>query len=585
MDSEKKKYLLELLKIIKTKKYITINQLKDDIDEFKKILKQEGNVYNKNVFELNFKGFFEKIGTIYESFKPGEGKEAGKPATLNKSLIDINTLIHNLKDFNSTILELKELLKNAEGKNESGSVSVNGSRSVSENGSSVGSVSGNRSRSVSSVESGEGGGNDGGGGDEVKEDEGGELKKNEGDVQNAIHKVNLARSKVNFLNEKGVEVEENKLTVAKDELKVATNELNVLLKNNDKGVSENGSSVGSGNGSGSVSSVGSENGSKSGNGSSVENGSRSRSVSSVGSENGSRSVTESSVGSGNGSENGSSVESGSRSVSRSSVGSVTESGSEIKGGNKETIQTINNINFNDGTGNIIIGEPFLYILLSQILSFLILEEWLNQDENNKVVIATDTIQKILSIGSDLAENQWKPYNNNIKGHLTSFASKHNIDSLSWWLFNANKGRVFFEPIGTQNEEHIYGKTVAHVWGANINNFNLKNNEYIEGDGQARAFDTVVGANDGTQQDGIFGVVSTPYQLSSDKKQNKLFIDDDEKLKLISKRNWPVLNKNLYESIYSELLNLLNFIPADKELKKKVNGFIRKYLIEQNMTIN
>ena len=409
---KKKKYLLELLNIIKTKKYITLNQLKDDIDEFKKILKQEGNVYNKKVFELNFKGFFEKIGTIYKSLTVKSEPVEVEPVEVE---VTSDTLIITLKNFNAVIEKLKELLQ----KEAAGSVS----ESESENGS--------VSRSVNSVKS------------------------------------------------------------------------------------ENGNSVESENGS----------------------------VNSV------KSVNES--------------------------GSGSESGSESANHNKVDINTID---FNiDGTKDYeIIGEPFLYILLNQILSFLILDKWLEND--NIVIIASDNGSQT-NIGTLNAMTQWKTYNDNTRSpNLQSELSIYNINKLSDWLYKKHKGKVFFEPIGTQNETHKFGENVAHVWGANINNFNLTPGTKIEGDGQARAFDTVVNLGDGTQKDGIFGVVSTPYQLSSDAEVNKHIIVDGEKIKLINKREWPMLEGDVYNDIYKNLIVLLNRkIPVTRNLKKKAIQIIKSFI--------
>ena len=95
--NEIKEYLLEILNIIKSKKYITLNQLKYDIDEFKNIL-NEKNVYTKKSFNLN-NAFKDILSKLRDQFIPTEGAINMATRTIKSALEPVYKTIK--KPFNN----------------------------------------------------------------------------------------------------------------------------------------------------------------------------------------------------------------------------------------------------------------------------------------------------------------------------------------------------------------------------------------------------------------------------------------------------------------------------------------------------
>ena len=162
---------------------------------------------------------------------------------------------------------------------------------------------------------------------------------------------------------------------------------------------------------------------------------------------------------------------------------------------------------------------------------------LEKNSNVNVIIAGNDSTKNHALGTGLAVNQWVHYSkldiNKVKRKINNIdvTMNQHINILITNLQTKYGDRVKLGAIGFSNLK-TFGlenfcntdvnndpsKNKIHVWGANETNWNLDNNQSIEGDGQVDCLKQ--------QKPGVFGIVTTYWKNGHD----KLFTDTTEKLK-------------------------------------------------------
>ena len=209
-------------------------------------------------------------------------------------------------------------------------------------------------------------------------------------------------------------------------------------------------------------------------------------------------------------------------------------------------------------------KQFIIAILNQTLSFLVLSVYLNKE--NKMCYSTidenefqqafpgiEFIQNSVSIGTGNAIKQW----NDDKLSQTSY---FNISSLKFILNEFYKKKVVNLGTGiagyigsTQIGDNAYGENCAHIWGANIDNFNLDDNTEISGSGQATAF---VKDGKSKQSPGVFGIISTNNNMKSDY--------SNELTRALEIRKWPNIDVEYYIIFYGVLRTICKcYIPIKK----------------------
>ena len=213
-------------------------------------------------------------------------------------------------------------------------------------------------------------------------------------------------------------------------------------------------------------------------------------------------------------------------------------------------------------------------ILNQIFSFLILSVYL-LDNDAKACFPSTTFGYInethlpegiqgntfVSIGTGDAISQWQtnPSTGLLFGspdiHLdtNAAASYLSIQSLknklqevySAQVVDLGSGKIGFVGITQDNTRNKYGPKCAHVWGANIDNFNLPINTDIPGSNQATAFNRNKSSK---QTPGVFGIISTKYLMSGS--------DSDIYEKVLRKRQWPTITDEKYILCYGVLKTIV-----------------------------
>lgn len=281
---------------------------------------------------------------------------------------------------------------------------------------------------------------------------------------------------------------------------------------------------------------------------------------------------------------------------------------------------------------------YVYIFLNQFLSFMILDLYLNKSENKIVfpTIGKELLEhinpslneyvnnnKLINIGTNNAIEQWtnkyKTKTDNmtreqkskqepdIKIHLSikdkedtpdseqryiylntlSEKSFSNINNLTNLLETVKKGKIIYGGIlGDKRPTDKYGEKCIHIWGANVTNFNLDDNEKIEGSGQATAFNK---SGNSKQSAGVFGIISTPYIPENEDMRKNLGNDYEEQYEItkyptsIYKRKWPKIDNKDYIILYNTLKTILyisfhdkkNYLNIQTEINKAMNKDINQ----------
>jgi hypothetical protein len=199
-------------------------------------------------------------------------------------------------------------------------------------------------------------------------------------------------------------------------------------------------------------------------------------------------------------------------------------------------------------------------ILNQIFSFLILSTYLLQD--NKVCFSSQDVEiqpndfltqlnitdknKFVSIGLGNALGQWKnkgqtnlfnvpvvKLNSQAAASYTSIQMMKNVlqELYTSKIVDLGSGEQGHVGIKQDNTPNKYSSTCLHVWGANINNYNLDDNTQINGLGQATAFNR---GNGSSQSPGVFGIISTNANMES-------IHDNNDRYKTVLKKRWEWLN--------------------------------------------
>lgn len=250
----------------------------------------------------------------------------------------------------------------------------------------------------------------------------------------------------------------------------------------------------------------------------------------------------------------------------------------------------------------------LEAILNQIFSFLILSTYLLGEVKvcfslTDVIFSTDPKSsnflrdlniternKFVSIGTGLAitgQGQWnntgqtRLFNSpNIILNTEAAASYTSIQILKNLLDETYKEKVadfgITDPsnpegwVGSnQNDRNgsinRYGPTCAHVWGANIKNYNLHDNTEIPGSNQATAFKSVDHTKS-LQSPGVFGIISTNLLM------NEADIQDDfvRYKKALDKRSWPNIDDTNYILFYNVLKTIIwcNYKTSDADKRER-----------------
>jgi hypothetical protein len=284
------------------------------------------------------------------------------------------------------------------------------------------------------------------------------------------------------------------------------------------------------------------------------------------------------------------------------------------------------------------NDFYVYIFLNQFLSFMILDLYLNKSEN-KIVFPTIgkklledynseldeyvNNNKLINIGTNNAIEQWKnryktkidqmtkiekaKQKPDINIRLTikdkkdspqteyrimyqdtlSEKSFSNINNLTNLLETVKKGKIIYGGIlGDKRPTDKYGEKCIHIWGANVTNFNLDDNDKIEGSGQATAFKK---SGNSKQTAGVFGIISTPYIPENENMRNELGNEYEKQYEIskyptsIFKRKWPSINDKDYIILYNTLKTILyisfhdkeNYLDIQTEINKAMNQDINQ----------
>jgi len=202
-----------------------------------------------------------------------------------------------------------------------------------------------------------------------------------------------------------------------------------------------------------------------------------------------------------------------KSSSASASGNDSAPGSSKKGafGNEKVLPDFNyNLPTGAGFDTSNIADYINFIKQHQANRFKELEFILDNNSTVKVIIPG--IETKHNLGTGLAIGQWESWENKLGSKLKTKFSTTNIDNLTKFVNELDtkyKGRISFGIIGDKASSPP-SKTVIHVWGANENNWNLKDQTDIVGGGQAAAFKK--------QKVGVFGIAT----IYHDTNLNNLF---------------------------------------------------------------
>ena len=165
-------------------------------------------------------------------------------------------------------------------------------------------------------------------------------------------------------------------------------------------------------------------------------------------------------------------------------------------------------------------------------------EYILDNTNAKAIIAGFPDSQMHALGVGLAKEQWERWGDMKKNRKHWKKMQDNLKILFDGIIQKykDKGRVTVGAIGLSTKTNIDPKTgnnlcnedltknpsekIIHVWGANEGNWNLDNNEEIEGGGQILCLDK--------QIPGIFGIVTTVHHKIPNS-INDLFTDTTDKI--------------------------------------------------------
>ena len=237
-------------------------------------------------------------------------------------------------------------------------------------------------------------------------------------------------------------------------------------------------------------------------------------------------------------------------------------------------------------------------ILNQIFSFLILSVYLMKDNkacfpsiqfnkmNNEFLarlnISPESIFISLGTGFAIDGSQWNNEGKinlfqgndvNIKLNTEAAASYTSMQILKNLLQTLYREKVVDLGVGpqgfvgyTQDEnDNKYSKTCAHVWGANIDNYNIQNGGAIKGGDHADSFTSLgVRDHDGNvisiQSPGVFGIISTNFNMEKHTDKFQRYS------KSLEKRKWIDINDEYYVLFYNVLKTIIfcNYTLRDRQ---------------------